>query len=89
VATSSRHEVTQHQRGDVGQSEVTVLWTASEVRCVVVRYDEIRYQLRLLRGLGTIKSDVLGDYARALVVSREWHREFFGAEPPVAQPGDV
>jgi hypothetical protein len=52
---------------------VTVLWTAPDgVRCVVTRYDETRYQLRLLRDGGTIKADLFSDHAEAVTASREW-----------------
>jgi hypothetical protein len=53
-------------------SEVTLVWETSEVRCVIARYDETRYQLRLLRGLGTVKTDLFADYVQALTASREW-----------------
>ena len=37
----------------------TVLWTAGNgFRCLVTRYDETRYQLRLLGYTGTIKADL-------------------------------
>jgi hypothetical protein len=55
---------------------VTVLWTAPNgVRCVVTRYDETRYQLRMLRDGGTIKADLFSDQAEAVAVSREWRRQ--------------
>ena len=53
-------------------SEVTLIWSVSEVRCVIARYDEARYQLRLLRGIGTVKTDLFADYTQALAASREW-----------------
>ena len=52
------------------------VWAASDVRCVIARYDETRYQLRLLRGLGTVKTDLFTDYTQALAASREWHATF-------------
>jgi hypothetical protein len=55
---------------------VTVLWTMpTGVRCVVARYDETRYQLRLVRDDGTIKADLCADHAAAIALSREWLRE--------------
>lgn len=57
------------------QSEVAVLWTVSELRCVLARYDETRYQLRLLRGLGTIKTELFTDCAMAFVASRDWRQQ--------------
>jgi hypothetical protein len=53
-------------------SEVSLIWATSEVRCVIARYDETRYQLRLMRGMGTVKTDLFADYVRALAASREW-----------------
>ena len=57
-------------------AKFTVLWTTSDgVRCVLAPYDETRYQLRLMRDDGTIKSDLFVGYAQALAASREWrHR---------------
>ena len=53
-----------------------MLWTAADgVRCVVTRYDETRYQLRLLRDGGTIRADLFSDHAAAVAVSREWQRQ--------------
>jgi hypothetical protein len=55
----------------------TVLWIAPDgVRCVVRAYDESRYQLRLLRHNGTIKSDLFQGYAAAVLESFEWRRQF-------------
>jgi hypothetical protein len=85
LATGSRHSVTQQDvtppRRD--RSEVAVLWTASEVRCVLAQYDATRYQLRLLRGPGTIKTELFADCAKAIVASREWRQQQVrGIEPP-------
>ena len=60
----------------------TVLWTVSNgVRCVVTRYDERRYQLRLLRESGTIKADLFSNHAEALANSREWRQQMENAGP--------
>jgi hypothetical protein len=57
-------------------TEGTVLWVATDgVRCVLREYDESRYQLRLLRENGTIKSDLFQGYAQALLESDEWRRQ--------------
>jgi hypothetical protein len=54
----------------------TVLWVApNAVRCVLREYDNSRYQLRLLSGNGTVKSDLCQDYAQALRKSDEWRRQ--------------
>jgi hypothetical protein len=53
----------------------TLLWTARNgVRCVVTRYDETRYQLRLAREGGTIKADLFSSYAAAVSVSAVWRQ---------------
>jgi hypothetical protein len=85
LATGSRDSVTQRDLPRPrDQSEVAVLWTASEVRCVLARYDETRYQLRLLRGLGTIKTELFADCAKAIVASHDWRQQVRGIEPPDA-----
>lgn len=54
----------------------TVLWKRpGGIHCVLIPYDERRYQLRLMRTHGTIKSDLFLGYARALAAAREWHRD--------------
>jgi hypothetical protein len=78
LATGSRHSVTPR---DVtppprDQSELAVLWRASDVRCVLARYDGTRYQLRLLRGPGTIKTELFADCAKAIVAARDWRSTF-------------
>jgi hypothetical protein len=51
----------------------TVLWkTWSGLRCVLVPYDEGRYQLRLLREFGTVKTDLFPGYRQALAAAHEW-----------------
>jgi hypothetical protein len=56
---------------------MTVLWRASDgMQCVIARYDETRYQLRLLRQDGTVKADLFSDYAQALATSLDWRNEF-------------
>jgi hypothetical protein len=55
----------------------TTLWTCPQgIRCVLLRYDETRYQLKLVRQLGTIKADLFAGYANALAASRQWREEF-------------
>lgn len=56
--------------------EQTVIWATSEgVRCVVARYDEARYQLRLLRAEGTIKADLFASLADANRAANRWRVE--------------
>ena len=57
-------------------SESTVLWVRPDgVRCVLSADDESRYQLRLLRQNGTIKSDLVQGYAQAVLESDAWRRQ--------------
>ena len=59
-----------------GEKGATLLWTArNDVRCVVKRYDETRYQLRLLRGDGTIKADLFSNHAEAVCASHVWRQQ--------------
>jgi hypothetical protein len=54
-------------------SDGTVLWkTWSGLRCVLVPYDEGRYQLRLVREFGTVKTDLFPGYRQALAAAHEW-----------------
>jgi hypothetical protein len=54
----------------------TTLWTSAQgIRCVVLPYDETRYQLKLLRELGMIKADLFAGYANAVAASRRWREE--------------
>lgn len=40
-------------------TDETVLWEAPDgMRCVLVPYDESRYQIRLMRKYGTVKADL-------------------------------
>ncbi len=55
----------------------TLLWSArDEVQCRLVPYDSTRYQLRLLRKDGMIRSTLCLDYAQALRTSHEWRRQW-------------
>jgi hypothetical protein len=59
-----------------GADDEIVLWDQPDgVRCVMKPYDEARYHLHLLRGDGTIKSDLFADYSQALAASRDWQKE--------------
>lgn len=63
-------------RVPTGADDLIVLWDGPDgVRCVISHYDETRYHLRLLRGDGTIKSDLFSDHPQALAASREWQQE--------------
>ena len=54
----------------------TVIWSTREgVRCVVARYDETRYQLRLLRAEGTVKADLFASLADANHEAYRWRAE--------------
>jgi hypothetical protein len=54
----------------------TTLWTSARgIRCVLLPYDEARYQLKLVRELGMIKADLFAGYANALAASRRWREE--------------
>ena len=46
----------------------TTLWTCPlGIRCVLLTYDETRYQLKLVRELGTIKADLFAAVVMILV----------------------
>jgi hypothetical protein len=65
-------------------AKLTVLWRTSDgVRCVIAPYDETRFQLRLMRDGGTVKSDLFVDYTQALAASREWRHRVGGVDLPV------
>jgi hypothetical protein len=52
------------------------LWTSAQgIRCVLLPYDETRYQLKLMRELGMIKADLFAGYANAVAASRRWREE--------------
>jgi len=52
------------------------LWTCDRgIRCVLLPYDDTRYQLRLMREHGTIKTDLFAGYANAVAASRKWREE--------------
>lgn len=53
-----------------------VLWTTAEVRCLLVAYDDSRVQLRLVRSLGTVKTDLFTSRIDALVAAHEWQQQF-------------
>jgi len=57
------------------RGEATV-WTRSDgVRCVLLRYDDTRYQLKLVRVTGTIKADLFAGYSSAMDAARNWREE--------------
>jgi hypothetical protein len=60
----------------VRRSETTLWSCPLGIRCVLLPYDETRYQLKLVRELGTIKADLFACYASALAASRRWREEF-------------
>jgi hypothetical protein len=60
----------------MAQRNETILWTCPQgIRCVLLPYDEARYQLKLVRALGTIKADLFAGYANAVAASRRWREE--------------
>ena len=64
------------KRETMAERHETTLWTSPHgIRCVVLPYDETRYQLRLLRELGMIKADLFAGYANAVAASRRWRDE--------------
>ena len=68
--------VDYRRMGSSMATESTVLWvTRDGVRCVLRAYDETRYQLRLLRENGTIKTDLVRGYAQAVLESDAWRRQ--------------
>jgi len=61
----------------------TELWaTSSGFRGVVIRYDQGRYQLRLMREQGTVKADLFHGYASALEAARERFRQVDATNAP-------
>jgi hypothetical protein len=51
----------------------TLLWsTENGVQCVILPYDEHRFQLRLIRPEGTIKTDLFPGRAAALSAAGQW-----------------
>jgi hypothetical protein len=66
----------------------TTLWAAGELRCVVRRYDDERYQLRLLRTGGTVKADLCGDYGKAVAVAEAWRRQISSSSVAFVNDGD-
>lgn len=51
----------------------TILWATTDgLRCVVSPYDENRFQLRLLRPTGTVRTELFADYATAVAASSGW-----------------
>ena len=55
----------------INEPNLTVLWsTPNGIRCVVRPYDEERFQLKLIRDQGTIKSDLCAGYLDAVETAR-------------------
>ena len=68
IAAASRNTMAEHHE--------TILWTSPQgIRCVILPYDETRYQLKLMRELGMIKPDLYAGYANAVAASRRWREE--------------
>jgi hypothetical protein len=69
-------------------SEETTLWAAGGLRCVVRRYDDERYQLRLLRTAGTVKADLFTDYGQAVAFAELWPRQTSSSSVVFVNDGD-
>jgi hypothetical protein len=60
----------------MAERQETTLWTSPQgIWCVVVPYDETRFQLKLLRELGMIKADLFAGYVTAVAAARRWRQE--------------
>jgi hypothetical protein len=60
----------------MAEQQATTLWICPQgIRCVLLPYDEARYQLRLVRDTGTIKADLFAGHANALAASQRWRAE--------------
>jgi hypothetical protein len=58
----------------MSEHDSTLLWVTSHgMRCELIPYFD-RFQLRLLRGLQTVRTEVFVDVAHALVASSKWQR---------------
>jgi len=77
MTTKGLGTVAAPDRTAVPQRDETTLWTCPHgIRCVLLPYDETRYQLRLVREFGTIKTDLFAGYAHAVAASQKWREEF-------------
>ena len=60
----------------------TVIWTTGcGLTCLVSRYDEDRFQLRLARADGTVKADLFSTWADTRAASHRWRDEVRGYRP--------
>jgi hypothetical protein len=60
---------------DEGHQNV-VLWTSPEgLSCVLASYDGRRYQLKLLRRQGTVKTELFESYAQAAAAASGWREQ--------------
>jgi hypothetical protein len=61
-----------HEPADANRKQ-TLLWaTPGGLRCVMIPYDERRFQLRLLRPQGTIRTDLFAGRAAAMNAAGDW-----------------
>ena len=66
----------------MSQHDGTTLWMGSNgIRCVLLPYDDTRFQLRLMRQVGTIKADLFREYEDAVAASRRWREELESGTP--------
>jgi hypothetical protein len=55
----------------------SVIWVAADgVKCVIIPYDEARYQLRMGTAEGTIQTDLFSTWADAIAAATHWRIEF-------------
>ena len=70
-------------RSQITAADLAELWSLpNSIRCLLLPYDENRFQLRLICEHGTIKSDLFSGYGAAIDAARDWQRRL---EPPAAQ----
>jgi hypothetical protein len=77
----------------MAEQQGTTLWTCPQgIRCVLLPYDEARYQLRLVRDTGTIKAELFAGQANAVTASHRWRGEIDVPReewpPPTLDRGD-
>jgi len=64
----------------------TTLWVTTDgIRCVVRPYDETRFQLRLLRATGTVRTELFAEYEKALATAAGWLRQIRETQARIAE----
>ena len=67
----------------------TAIWTMPVgVECMIARYDDARYQLRLVRPEGTIRADLFVSWDDAIAAAERWRAEIEARQDdaPVTAP---